>query len=107
MRIGAETLAAYVETHPGITPDALADYIGVSVRTVRTYVNQINRAMNGFAAIKLNRKSGYHMEISDPYAYDTWREEVGRLRRRRPRRRAWCSCSTICSCATTGSNWTT
>lgn len=36
MRIGAETLAAYVETHPGITPDALADYIGVSVRTVRT-----------------------------------------------------------------------
>ncbi len=77
MRIGAETLAAYVETHPGITPDALADYIGVSVRTVRTYVNQINRTMSGFAAIKLNRKSGYHMEISDPYAYDTWREGVG------------------------------
>lgn len=72
MHVDAAVLAAFVEANPGVMPDAVAERLGVSVRTVRTYVHQANNAMEGFAAIELSRKNGYRLKVSDPEAYATW-----------------------------------
>ena len=72
MRVDAPVLAAYIEANPGVMPASVAEHLDVSVRTVRTYVNQTNSAMEGFARIELSRKNGYHLEIQDMARYEAW-----------------------------------
>lgn len=72
MHVDAAVLAAFIEENPGVMPDAVAERLGVSVRTVRTYVHQANNAMEGFAAIELSRKNGYRLRVTDPARYAAW-----------------------------------
>ena len=72
MHVDAAVLAAFIEENPGVMPDTVADRLGVSVRTVRTYVHQANNAMDGFAAIELSRKNGYRLNVSDALRYEAW-----------------------------------
>lgn len=64
--------AAYIEAVPGITPQQVADHLGVSVRTVRTYVNRANDVMKQFARIDLNRGMGYRLVVTDEQRYRAW-----------------------------------
>lgn len=68
--------AAYILSHPGITPADVAEDLGVSVRTVRTYVRQTNEAMRGFATIVLDRGNGYHLDVADPDRLNAWSYEM-------------------------------
>lgn len=45
----------YVRTRPGVTSVAVADHFGVSVRTVRNWLHDVNEALDGAAAV-----SSYH-----------------------------------------------
>lgn len=72
MRTELEAMTAYIEAHPGIMPVALAEHLGVSVRTVRTYVKQANDAMHGVGRIQLSRKNGFRLQVSDQAAYEAW-----------------------------------
>ncbi len=72
MRTELEAMTAYIEAHPGIIPVALAEHLGVSVRTVRTYVKQANDAMHGVGRIQLSRKNGFRLQVSDQAAYEAW-----------------------------------
>lgn len=59
-----------VRQHEGISPDALAGLLGVSTRTVRTYVQRANREMAGTAEIYHLRGDGYRLRILDSGSFD-------------------------------------
>lgn len=84
-RVNERTLAllsGYVETHSGIPAADVAAHLGVTVRSVRTYVRQFNSLMDGAAHIANNR-GGYRITVSDEPAYRAWAErhqaEAGRI----------------------------
>ncbi len=64
--------AAYIGRNPGITPIEVANHLGVSVRTVRTYTKQTNAAMEGFARIDLTRGEGFNLVVEDGKAFTAW-----------------------------------
>lgn len=66
------TLATYILAEPGVTPNEVANRLGVSVRTVRKYVAQTNAAMEGFAHIDLARGNGYTLVVDDADRFDEW-----------------------------------
>lgn len=68
--------AAYILSHPGIAPADAAEDLGVSVRTVRTYVHKANEAMRDFAAIVLDRGSGYHLDVADRDRFEAWSSDA-------------------------------
>ena len=74
MKDGA--FAMYLAQSQGITPAQVAEHLGVSVRTVRTYVKQANEAMCGFAHIDLVRGEGYHLVKEDEVAFEEWSQAV-------------------------------
>lgn len=72
----ASTFAAYIRSHPGVSPAGAAKDLGVSVRTVRTYVRRANESMDGFASIALTRGSGYHLDVLDRDRLDSWLQDA-------------------------------
>lgn len=48
-----------------ITPNELAENLGVSTKTLRKYVNQANEALGTVAHIDLKRNHGYHLDVAD------------------------------------------
>lgn len=58
-----------------MTPEELANTIGVSARTVRTYINQANRELLPFAHIMKHRGHGYELIIGDETQLCAWREK--------------------------------
>lgn len=72
----ASTFAAYIRSHPGVSPADAAKDLGVSVRTVRTYVRRANESMDGFASIALTRGSGYHLDVIDCEHLDSWLQDA-------------------------------
>ena len=73
--------AAYIVAHPGIAPAGVAQDLGVSERTVRTYVRHANERMRGFATIVLDRGSGYHLDVSDHDRLAAWSRDVRAIAR--------------------------
>lgn len=72
--------AAYILSQPGITPREVADRLGVSIRTVRTYVSQTNATMDGFAHIDLERGCGYTLAIDDVARFEDWTRKSKTIR---------------------------
>lgn len=72
MSIQEADIVSYVRDHPGVTPDQLADCLGVSTRTLRTYVKRANDSLAGTARIELRRGSGFALVVSDPEAFARW-----------------------------------
>lgn len=64
-------LIAYIDAHPGVTPDALAEHFGVSRRTIRTYVRDANSRFADIACIELRRGRGYELVVVDQTALTT------------------------------------
>lgn len=60
----------YVRQQPGIHAADLAGRLGVSTRTLRTYVKTINAALDGCAAIRHERSKGFRLEVTDEVAFD-------------------------------------
>lgn len=65
-------IIALVRAHAGITPDELAAQLGVSTRTVRTYVRRANEALGDVARIARRRGDGYALAADDERALDAW-----------------------------------
>lgn len=59
-----------LQDHPGMPAADAAKELGVSTRTVRTYVSQANRQLTGIASITMLRGKGYIVEVADPEAYE-------------------------------------
>lgn len=64
-------LAVWVRDHKGAAPADLASKLGVSERTVRTYVRRANDAMDPFAHIAL-KYGGYTLVCADARAFAAW-----------------------------------
>lgn len=64
-------LATYIRDHGGVTAGALSAHLGVSERTVRTYVCRLNDAMEPFAKVS-KRRGGYVLECSDWNKFAEW-----------------------------------
>lgn len=69
-------IVSYVERHPGIAPDALADHFQVKDRTLRLYVQRANASLDGAARIE-RRRGGYELVVSDEEALAAWRSSHG------------------------------
>lgn len=54
-----------VRDQPGISQSELADHLGVSARTVRSYMTRINDILAGTARISLRRGVGYALSVED------------------------------------------
>lgn len=65
-------LVAHIEQHPGAKPAELAQRFGMSVRTLRTRINDINAALAGRARIVLTRGAGYSLAIEDADGLSAW-----------------------------------
>lgn len=65
----------YIEKHDYVSSDRLADKFHVTGRTIRGDIQEINDILSGQgAAIKLKRKYGYYIEVTDPPAYERFQE---------------------------------
>lgn len=64
-------LAGYVESHPGAPVDETASALGVTARSVRTYVRQFNSLMSGAARMAVEQ-GGYRLFIADEGRYRSW-----------------------------------
>ena len=71
MRLSDAELATYVRDHQNVTPVELTRLLGVSDRTVRTYVRRANDAMIPFAQIVLKRGC-YSLTCADEAAFTEW-----------------------------------
>lgn len=65
-------LASVVEEQPGIAPAAAAERLGVTTRSVRTYVRQFNQLMAGTASIVL-AKGAYRLFVDDAARFSAWK----------------------------------
>ena len=64
----------------GIAPKELAERLGVSTRTVRTYVQHANRLLDGCAVIEAKHGVGYTLRVVDAARFDEWRREQAAAR---------------------------
>lgn len=67
-------LAAFIKNHRGVTPASLASHLGVSERTVRTYIRRLNDAMQPFARVSL-KYGGYQLACDNKRAFAEWLSE--------------------------------
>ncbi|WP_394522617.1 BglG family transcription antiterminator [Lacrimispora sp. JR3] len=66
-----------IKKHDYVSPDRLADKFHVTDRTIRGDIQEINGILNGHGArVKLKRKFGYYVEITDPPAYEHFQERM-------------------------------
>lgn len=68
-------LVRFIRAHEGIMAEEASEQIGVSTRTLRTYVSRANDALDGVASITLVRGEGYHLDVQDPSALESWLSE--------------------------------
>lgn len=62
--------------HPPLyTADQLAQRFGVTVRTIRSDIQALNRLIQG-ASIHLRRSKGYELVVCDPERFETWRKQA-------------------------------
>ncbi len=64
-----------VQRNPGITPEELAERLGVSLRTVRNWVRQANDSLGTSAHLSLARGSGYTLSVTDDASFGAWLDE--------------------------------
>lgn len=64
-------LAIYIRDHDGVTPAELSAHLGVSERTIRTYVRRLNDAMSPFARVSL-KYGGYSLACENRRAFAEW-----------------------------------
>ncbi len=64
-------LAGIVASQPGISPTAVAKAMGVTTRSVRTYVRQFNDLDAPCARLELTR-DGYYLVIDNAAAFNAW-----------------------------------
>lgn len=76
-------LAGIVASQPGISPSALADAMGVTTRSIRTYVRQFNGLDEPCAHLDLTH-GGYRLSVDDPGAFAAWRDRLQAERSRVP-----------------------
>lgn len=57
------------------TADELAAHFDVTVRTIRSDIQGLNRMMQG-AVIILRRGKGYELQVEDPAAFDAWKKQA-------------------------------
>lgn len=69
-------LTHHVQLHPKQTPKELAAYLGVTTRTLRTYVSTANKDLDQAAQICLSQ-GGYVLVIYDQEAFDAWSRAQG------------------------------
>lgn len=67
-------LAIYIRDHRGVTPAELSGLLGVSGRTIRTYVRRLNDAVSPFAHVSL-KYGGYVLACEDRRAFAEWLSE--------------------------------
>ena len=62
--------------HPPLyTADQLAQRFGVTVRTIRSDIQALNRLIQG-ASIHLRRGKGYELVVLDPERFENWRKQA-------------------------------
>ena len=66
-------LARLIEREQGISPEDLADKLGVSTRTLRTWTSKANGTLSGIAEIECRRGAGYHIKVLDQLEYARWK----------------------------------
>jgi lichenan operon transcriptional antiterminator len=65
----------YIKRHDFVSSDRLADKFHVTDRTIRGDIQEINGIFNGHGAtIKLKRKFGYYIEVTDEASYQFFQE---------------------------------
>ena len=57
-----------------MTPEELASALGVSSRTMRSYVNQVNEELQGFASIIKHRGTDYELIVDDKDRFDAFQK---------------------------------
>lgn len=67
-------LATFIRDHRGVTPAELSAQLGVSERTIRTYVRRLNDAVHPFAQVCL-KYGGYVLSCDDRRAFAEWLSE--------------------------------
>lgn len=60
----------YIREQGAVHQDDLARYLGVSTRTVRTYVQRANQTLAGVAEISHGRGQGYRLDVADEESLD-------------------------------------
>lgn len=65
------SLIEAVREKPGITSSALAERFGVSERTIRTYVRQINEELAESARLEHRRGDGYELVVEDSEKFES------------------------------------
>ena len=56
-----------------MTPEELASALGVSSRTMRSYINQANEKLQGFARIIKHRGTDYELIVDDKDRFDAFK----------------------------------
>ena len=65
----------YINKHDYVSSDRLASKFHVTDRTIRGDIQEMNGILSSHgAAIKLKRKFGYYIEITDPLIYEKFKE---------------------------------
>lgn len=77
MAMGVMELVKLVESEPGIDPSRLAEWFGVSTRTLRTHVRRANASLGNAARIELKRGHGYEVIVDDAEAFNSWKGAQG------------------------------
>ena len=70
------SLVHHVQLHPSQTPKELAAFLGVTTRTLRTYVSTANKELDQAAQICLSQ-GGYVLVVYDQDTFDTWSRTQG------------------------------
>lgn len=67
----------YIEKHDYVSSDRVAGKFHVTPRTIRGDIKEINKVLNTHgASIKLKRKFGYYIDVTDPPAYGQFKESL-------------------------------
>lgn len=67
----------YIEKHDYVSSDRVAGKFHVTPRTIRGDIQEINKVLNTHgASIKLKRKFGYYIDVTDPPAYGQFKESL-------------------------------
>ena len=66
------TMIAHIEAVPGLAPASLATRMGVTTRSVRTYVRQFNDVLSGVAHLDI-AQGGYRLEVTDEDRFAQWK----------------------------------
>lgn len=60
----------YVKAHPGVLQQELAAQLGVSGRTIRTYISRANESLKPSARLYKQRGGGYFLDIDDEQGFE-------------------------------------